>query len=300
MVSFVLRDIIMNDTARDTLDNFFTQKRIPHAIIVEGTTPENRLKAAKLLAQALVCQGEQIPCGECKHCRKALQDAHPDIIFCDKESGKTTMGVDVIRQMKSSAFISTNEADRKVYIFNEAQDMTVQSQNALLKIFEEPPEHIAIIMTCDSKATLLETILSRGTVITLGEADNNNTTDKNREKSSQTAHNLCLLLCEDNELEFMKATGIFEKDKHLLSLVLKDMSAIFASAAVKKSGGKHTVSNDTQAVDRLISRFTLSQLLSFIEIINELDFSVKRNANNNLTVTRLSSLLTQSKTKGTI
>ncbi len=288
-------DVIMNSTARDTLDNFFMQKRIPHAIIVEGTTPENRLRVAKLLAQALVCQGADIPCGECRHCQKAIKDVHPDIIFCDKESGKSTMGVDVIRQMKSNAFISTNEAERKVYIFNEAQDMTVQSQNALLKIFEEPPEHIAIIMTCDSKATLLETILSRGTVITLGEADNNKPTDKNREKSSLTAHTLCLLLCEDNEFKFMQETGIFEKDKQLLSLVLKDMSAIFASAAIKKSGGRHTMSNDTQAVDRLVSRFTLKQLLNFIDIINELDFSIRRNANHNLTMTRLSSMLAQSK-----
>lgn len=291
----MLKDIVMNDTARDTLESFFMQKRIPHAIIIEGTTAPNRLKAAKLLARALLCEGEEIPCGECRHCRKALQDAHPDIMFCDKESGKATLGVDIVREMKSNAFISTNEADRKVYIFNEAQDMTVQSQNALLKIFEEPPDHIAIIMTCDSKATLLETIISRGTLITLGESQNSDATEKKLEKSSLAAHELCMLLCEDNELEFMKATGIFEKDKQLLSLLLKEMAEIFASAAVRKSGGTHTISNDTQAINRLISRFTLNQLLSFVREINELEFSIKRNANNNLTITRLSSLLAQAK-----
>lgn len=288
-------DIIMNDTARETLSGFFSFRRIPHAIIVEGTTAANRLECAKFLARAMMCEGEPIPCGECRHCRKALQDAHPDIIFCEKESGKATMGVDVIRQMKSTAFISTNEAERKIYIFCEAQDMTVQSQNALLKIFEEPPDHIAIIMTCDSKATLLETIISRGTVITLGESENDTASDKKRKKSSDLAHTLCMLLCEDNELEFMKATGVFEKDKQLLSDTLKDMAEIFASAAVKKNGGTHTVSGDGKTTDRLVTRFTTEQLLGFIKETNELGFSVKRNANNNLTVTRLSSLLAQAK-----
>ena len=91
-------DIIMNDTARETLSGFFSFRRIPHAIIIEGTTPANRLECAKLLARAMMCEGETIPCGECRHCRKAMQDAHPDIIFCEKESGKATMGVDIIRQ----------------------------------------------------------------------------------------------------------------------------------------------------------------------------------------------------------
>lgn len=288
-------NIIMNDSARETLDSFLEHKKIPHAVIIEGTTEENRFAVAKFLAKALLCSGDNIPCDECSHCKKADKNVHPDIIICEKESGKSTLGVDIVRRMKSDAFIAPNEADKKVYIFKETQDMTIASQNALLKIFEEPPEHISIIMTCDSKATLLETILSRGTVLTLGEADGESPTDKVQEKLSSTAHSLCMLLCDDDELGFMKATAVFEKDKKLLSPVLKEMSAIFASALIIKSGGEHTLTNDRAAVDRLVSRFTSSQLLNLIDVMKKLDFAIKRNANNNLTLTRLSSLSAQAK-----
>lgn len=252
------------------------------------------MKAAFELAKGMLCEGDIIPCGNCRSCRKIEEGVHPDVIVCEKEDSKATMGVDIIRSMKSDAFIKANDSDNKVYIFKEAQNMTPQSQNALLKIFEEPPDHVSIILTCSSKASLLETILSRGTNITLGESDESTSSDSRVIKAREKADELLISLCDENELQFMLRTGIFEKDKRLLTPVLENMASAFSSAAVLKSGGRN-IAYDREISHRLSMKFTLRQLVSLSDTINSLSESVLRNSNNNLTLTRLSSLLSQGK-----
>lgn len=288
----MLDKIVMNELSRTTISRFFSTKRIPHAIIIEGTSCDNRMLCAKELAKAMLCEGDVIPCDSCKSCRKVEADVHPDVIVCEKEDNKATMGVDIIRSMKSDAFIKANDSDNKVYIFKEAQNMTPQSQNALLKIFEEPPDHVSIILTCSSKSSLLETILSRGTVITLGESDESSSTDARVIKAREKASELLLSLCDENELEFMLKTAVFEKDKRLLVPVLENMASAFSSAAVIKSGGKN-IAYDRDISQKMSMKFTLGQLVDFTNTINLLSETVQKNANNNLTLTRLSSLLMQ-------
>lgn len=294
----MFENITMTDSARNMISAFFKQKRIPHAIILEGTTELNRMNAAKLLAAAFVCEGDNPPCMVCKQCRKVMENVHPDVIICDKENGKAMIGVDTVRKMRSAAFVTANDADRKVFIFKEAQTMTAQSQNALLKIFEEPPDDVAIIMTCDSKETLLETILSRGTLITLGQSEVDAVSDKFFEKVSETAKELCESFCSENELEFMKKTAVFEKDKKLLSPVAEMMAAYFSSAAVLKSGGRSLTCPDRSTAELLAKRFTLDRLVRFVDIVLDIKASADASANANLTVTRLSSTLADARTKG--
>lgn len=290
----MLENITMNEQARITISRFFSTRRIPHAIIIEGTSCENRMKAALEISKAMLCEGEVIPCGGCKSCRKIENGSHPDVIICEKEDSKATLGVDIIRSMKSDAYIKANDSDNKVYIFKEAQTMTPQSQNALLKIFEEPPDHVSIILTCSTKATLLETILSRGTIITLGENDESTSTDARVIKAREKADELLVSLCDENELRFMLKTAVFEKDKRLMLPVLENMAAAFSSAAVIKSGGRN-IAYDREIANKLSMRFTLKQLVEFTNTINILSEAVQKNANNNLTLTRMSSLLMQVK-----
>ncbi|MDD6021927.1 MAG: hypothetical protein PUB94_04670 [Oscillospiraceae bacterium] len=294
----MFENITMSDAARQMISAFFKQRRIPHAIILEGTTEDNRMMAAKLLAAAFVCESEAPPCLKCRQCMKVREGVHPDVIVFDKESGKTAIGVDTIRKMKSSAFITANDADKKVFIFKEAQTMTVQSQNALLKIFEEPPEDVAIIMTCDSKETLLETVLSRGTVITLGQSQISGVSDKLAERIKSVSRELCESFCSENEFEFMKRTAVFEKEKVLLSPVAEMMASYFASAAVIKSGGSSLTCPDRETAEKLSQRFTLSQLVRFVDVVLNIKASADNSANANLTVTRLSSTLANARTKG--
>lgn len=286
----MLENVKMSAYAEDTFNLFFAMKRIPHAVIIEGTDSDNRMKAAHSLAAAVLCTADVVPCGECKSCVKIKKGVHPDVIVCDKEQNKATMGIDIIRRMKSDSVISANDSFGKVYIFKDAHTMTPQSQNALLKVFEEPPDHVSVILTCSSKEVLLDTVLSRGTLITLGEIDESSGGDAQTRKALEKTAAMCRILCRGNEFQFMKETGTFEKDKKLLPPVLESLSCAFSSAAVLKCGGKN-ISFDREIALMLSGKFTLAQLMSMTDKVNSLAESVRKNANNNLILTRLTSLL---------
>lgn len=114
------------------------------------------------LAAAILCEGEgEKPCGDCGPCHKVLSGNHPDVMVVGEEGGSRSFHIDAIRQVRLSAYVKPNEGKAKVYILCDAQNMTVQAQNALLKIIEEPPSYGVFLLTCDNRSKLLPTILSR-------------------------------------------------------------------------------------------------------------------------------------------
>ena len=120
---------------------------------------------ARIIAKALVCENSDKPCGKCNSCLKAERNIHPDITFlgCDSSSIK----VDSIRDLKRDALLRPNDADRKVYIINNAGSMTHDAQDALLKILEEPPAYGVFILLSDNPEKLLPTVRSRCTELKL-------------------------------------------------------------------------------------------------------------------------------------
>ena len=116
---------------------------------------------------AAVCRSEgAIPCGRCSACVKAKAGSHPDIRvierFSDKNGKKKReIIVDQVREVISDAQIMPNESDRKVYVFREADTMNQEAQNAALKLLEEPPTGVVIVLCTTNPARLLPTVRSR-------------------------------------------------------------------------------------------------------------------------------------------
>ncbi|MDD2954851.1 MAG: hypothetical protein PHD67_00895 [Oscillospiraceae bacterium] len=156
-----------NRTAKEALVLYKQDGRFPHAILLEGEPGCGRKTFARYLACAVECGEESGPCGRCLTCRKILSGIHPDVVLIDGAGCSRSFHIDEIRRLKSGVYIRPNEAERKIYILAEAQNMTVQAQNALLKVLEEPPAGVMFLLTCDNRARLLDTILSRVTVIPL-------------------------------------------------------------------------------------------------------------------------------------
>ena len=102
------------------------------------TGPGDRLAAARLAAAAFQCQGDRKPCGVCPACRKVEADIHPDVITV-RDPEHRNIAVDVVRGIRSDAYIRPNEGARKVYIFPDCGLLTEQDQNVLLKVVEEGP-----------------------------------------------------------------------------------------------------------------------------------------------------------------
>lgn len=140
--------------------------RLPHAILLSGPQGSGKHTLARLLAQAMVCQGTgEAPCGRCSSCRLVGGEIHPDVIpverFLSKEELTRDLRVDAIRALRSDAYIRPNQARRKVYLIARADTMNASAQNALLKVLEDGPDYAAFLLLAENPMNLLETIRSR-------------------------------------------------------------------------------------------------------------------------------------------
>lgn len=132
-----------------------------HAYMFVSPDKAARRDVSKLIAKSILCRnrGENAdPCGKCDCCIKMDAKMHPDCIVVDADE-KT--GVDNIRDVVSEAYLATNEADFKVFILEDADEYNPPSQNALLKIIEEPPRGVRFVLTASSQGAILPTVRSR-------------------------------------------------------------------------------------------------------------------------------------------
>ncbi len=159
--------IVGNDKLCTTVQNFISEKRIPHAILIEGDLGTGKHTLAKHLSKAIVCDKDNAPCLACNNCRLADIASHPDITVIAPEDGKKNIAVAQIRALRDEAIIKPHQAPKRVFIIDNADTMNEQSQNALLKVLEEPPKTVMFILIAESKSSLLDTIISRCVTLTL-------------------------------------------------------------------------------------------------------------------------------------
>lgn len=287
----MFENLSVTDSFKNSIISALSQGRLSHALIFEGADDITRLSAAKETAKALVCKGESKPCGICSCCFKASSDSHPDIHILMKSDDSTMIKVDEIRDLRAKAQVYPNEAYKSVFIIHGAQFMNPQAQNALLKIFEEPSSHVSFILTCDSKSSLLETIISRATLYSLGEEKSMAEKSEADILAQEKAKELLSAFIKENEFDFLKRTTVFLKDKTFFRAVLENMLPIIRDALILQSGGKDLLSEE-KAVSLLIkNQLTQKKTIALMERINELISDIDSSANHNLTITRFSSVL---------
>lgn len=266
--------------------------RLPHTIILEGGSENDRLGLAHLLARVHVCSGENVPCGVCPDCVKAGKGFHPDIFEAlATEGNKDPLKVDAVRDIRSNAFVYPNEAARRVFILHNMNFANEQAQNALLKILEEPPEYVRFVLTCPVSSSLLGTILSRAAVYSLGQQLGDSLNEKHS-AACEKAGQIAKALVSPNEFDLMRETGVFEKDAELMTLVLGQLRLIFRDAAAKKQSSSASVLSASPEQASLLARsLTTAQLVKLIDVVGELERAQALNANKTLLVTRFCSQL---------
>jgi DNA polymerase-3 subunit delta' len=136
-------------------------RTLGHAYLLHGTAGTGKRTLATVFAAALLCRGENRPCGECPACKKVFGHGHPDFLRFARPEGKTQFPVDLIREIKRQVYIRPNESDHKVILIENAEEMNAAAANALLKVLEEPPAYLVFILTCSNLSALPETIPSR-------------------------------------------------------------------------------------------------------------------------------------------
>lgn len=155
------QDIIGQEHITGHLQNAIRMGKVSHAYIIQGEAGSGKKLLAETFASALQCEeGGTEPCGHCQSCKQAVSGNHPDIRRVIHE--KATIGVDDIRlQLNNDILVKPYSRPYKVYIIDEAEKMTEQAQNAMLKTIEEPPEYAVILLLTVNAKLLLPTILSR-------------------------------------------------------------------------------------------------------------------------------------------
>ena len=156
--------LLGNDQLKNNLEESLKKGHISHFYLISGPKGSGKHTLARLLAAAILCQNPNRPCGVCHVCRKVLENSHPDFITVD-DPEKKTVTVDLIRQTIADIYVQPNESDHKIYLFPRAQDMGVPSQNAPLKVLEEPPKYGVFILLTDNPERLLPTVRSRCTLL---------------------------------------------------------------------------------------------------------------------------------------
>lgn len=163
--------LVGNERVKSSVGNMLVSIKLPHAILIEGEEGLGKTTLARFLSAAILCENEESPCGKCAACRLFNGGNHPDITFVKPERDRKSISVDQVREIVSNAAIVPQMSARRIFLIDDAENMTVQAQNALLKVLEEPEETVVFILTARSKSALLETVVSRCSVLTLTPVD---------------------------------------------------------------------------------------------------------------------------------
>lgn len=156
------KDIPGQEHIKAHFQKAITNHNISHAYILSGESGMGHKSLAEAFALSLLCESGKVnPCLTCHSCKQVLSGNHPDLIYVTHEK-PASIGVDDVRkQINDTIVIRPYSSDYKIYIVDEAEKMTVQAQNALLKTIEEPPSYAIIILLTTNQDIFLPTILSR-------------------------------------------------------------------------------------------------------------------------------------------
>ncbi len=162
------KDVVGHKDIIQYIKNAVEQNKLSHAYILNGQRGSGKKLLARLFAMTLQCEsGKSEPCGECRSCMQTKNGNQPDIITLVHEK-PTSISVDEIReQLNGDIMIKPYSSPYKIYIIPEADLMTQQAQNALLKTLEEPPEYAVIFLLTENADSLLSTIRSRCVMLKL-------------------------------------------------------------------------------------------------------------------------------------
>ncbi len=168
--------LLGNEETKKRIGRAIENGTVPHAFLIGGPSGSGKSTLATEMAAALNCEmkdnpGSPLPCGRCSSCQRIYDGNYPDVKLLAKNKDKATLGVEPVKEFREDMFLSSTESEHKIYIIDDAECMTPEAQNALLKVLEEPPRSVTIILLAKECDRILTTIKSRAQYIAMSRFD---------------------------------------------------------------------------------------------------------------------------------
>ncbi|MCR4435009.1 MAG: DNA polymerase III subunit delta' C-terminal domain-containing protein [Clostridiales bacterium] len=313
-------DIIGQQEVVEGLKNSIKTNKTGHAYIFNGPRGIGKKTAARIFAGLMLCSKADPTgtCGECTPCRLFANNSNPD--FREIEAGGASIGVDDIRSIQGDIMVKPLYSPRKVYLILDAEKMTVQAQNGLLKTLEEPPPYATLILTTSNADALLETVKSRAFKYNFKKntpeevlralASRPGSRDKDMRFIASYADGVigtALELVNSEEffslrektleifLELRKAKlsdifdmyRFFEANKDHMDTILDTLLLLYRDMLVFKETGKENIlinSDKKDIILRNVGNFTVQNLIHHMGAIDTTRRMIKQNANFQLAI----------------
>lgn len=306
--------MIIKPYGQERLVSFFgkalSSGSLNHAYIIEGDTGSGKKTLARYFATLAVCENGNA-CGKCASCREAVADANPDIMWIFPDS-KTNLSVDKVREMIEMVSYRSVHGGRRVFIIDNAHLMTVQAQNALLKVIEEPPKNVMFFLLCKQRSKMIATITSRTQSLKLMPLSNEDllkiAPECNDFQLTYANGNpgKLLKICGDNGFDNLRnvivqlickmfADGdeymyeladFFEQNKELKDDLFTIMVYLLRDVMYKKIGLDRFIVNSDKPdiINKISENLTAASCIGAIEAVLEAERSVGKYVNYNLAI----------------
>jgi len=162
----IFTSLIGNRETKSRLSRAVLRGTLPHAFLFVGARGSGKRTLALELSASLNCERRDndafpLPCRSCNTCRRIWANSFADIHYVRRDGKKMSIGVDEIHKMQEDIVLSSAESEHRIYVIEEAEKLTPQAQNAMLKTLEEPPSGVVIMLLAEEADKILSTIKSR-------------------------------------------------------------------------------------------------------------------------------------------
>ena len=318
--------LIGNEKLKRTLSTDIALGKNAHAYVLDGPKGSGKHTAARLICASAACEhrtddGYPLPCGQCPSCHKILKGISVDVLTLSN-GDKATIGVDPVRAVKESLYVTPNDGDKKFYIIENAHLMTVQAQNALLLSLEEPPPYVMFLLLCEDSSALLETIKSRAPVIktelfspdftekylaerhpradrdklvyaahlsggSLGLAESLLAHGESEMKLYKAAEELARVLLSPRKSDGMAFLPSLPKERADVCRMLSLARTALRDAVAAKKGGELLFYSKSDGVPAYTKKISVKRLMELISLLSEAENDVSSNCSVNTVMTSL-------------
>ena len=146
------------------ISSFVKNEQFPHALLLQGQEGMGKYHFAVKVASTWLCSqrdSNSEACGICQSCKLFKAGTHPDFFTLMPEKSGSALKVDQVRHFAEKIFLSGQYSDRRVVIVNPVESMTIEAANSFLKLLEEPPAGVVLLLLSSSPGQLLATLKSR-------------------------------------------------------------------------------------------------------------------------------------------